>query len=415
VKGLIVVLVFLCIAFATYGEGQQENVNEITTVGMNGIYYEMAIALFEYRHPDITVRNLGLDITTGETITMDALVAAGKAPDMYVDFAGRAAKYKVVEYAQELTIDESVFVPYLLDWGRIDGNHDGKLYGVPLPLPGQAMVLNMDLLDAIGYKVPDRWTITDFTEMAMYVKAAGFFPTVLFAANPSGDYIWVSWFGSFGAQFYNADYTRCTLDTPEGLAAFQWLDTLAREYAPAGPQTITDDDALAIWQTGRVAAFPIRPSWIPGYMDSAVKSGIIDKPFRTLMVEMPRGPGVDGVPTIGAGNMIVVRKQTDKKKLALINEFVEIIASTEIQAVIANSEGFPTNLGVKSIPNTQGESVVQRVAAEYGWMDVGYAQPWYYEVRSLLPQILREMYAGNITAAQARDQFVAGTNAILSK
>ena len=404
-KLLVLVMVTLCVA--AFAEGGAENI--ITTAGLTGPVYKLAIDAFEAAHPDVTVRNLGVDITTGETITMDALVAAGKAPDIYVDFVGRAAKYKVKEFAQKLTIDESQYVPALLDWGRIDGD----LYGVPMPLPGQAMVINLDVMDAIGYTVPNAWTVADFTEMAKKAKAGGFIPTVLFAANPSGDYLWVNWFGSFGAQFWDKGYTRSTLDTPAGLAAFQWLNTLAQNYAAPGAQTITDDDAMALWQTGKVAAMPIRPSWVPIYMDAAVKSGVIDKPFHTVMVPFPTAPGVDGVPTIGAGNMIVVHKQTDPAKIALLNEFVQIISGKKIQTEVVKLEGFSTRLDVTSHPENPGEQVVQDIAKRFGWMDVGYSQPWYYEVRALLPQILREMYAGNITPEQARDQFVAGANAII--
>jgi ABC-type glycerol-3-phosphate transport system substrate-binding protein len=226
----------------------------------------------------------------------------------------------------------------------------------------------------------------------------------------------VNWFSSFGAEFYAPGYVRSTLDTPAGLAAFSWLDTLVRRgYVPEGPQSITDDDALAIWQTGKVAAMPMRPSWVDGYMIPAVKAGTIKEPFRVVMVPFPRAPGVERVQTVGAGNMIIVSKQTDATKLKMIEELVQLTSGREIQSAIIIAEGFPTRSDVPLVSNNPYELLVRDIAKTAGFMNVGYSQPWYYEIRALLPEILREMYAGKITPEQARDSFVARSNAILSK
>jgi ABC-type glycerol-3-phosphate transport system substrate-binding protein len=372
----------------------------------------MIVQSWMARNPGVKVRTLGVDMRTGETITMDALVAAGNAPDLYVDFVGRVSKYLDVDFAQPLYIDESLFVPELLDWGRIDG----QLYGIPTPVPGQAMVLNLDILDEVGYVVPDRWTTYDFLEMAEKVKAAGYYATALFAANPSADYLWVNWFASFGAEFWTEDYKSSALHTSAGLAAFRWLEMLNRAgYVPAGPQTITDDDALEIWQAGKVAAMPIRPSWIKGYLEPAVKAGILEKEFRTLMVPFPRDPSVAGVPTIGAGNMIILRKTDDKSRAAALTDLALRLNGHYVQTLGVSGEGFPTLKSVTSVANNPHEMVVRQIAEEFGWMRVGYHKSWYYEIRALLPEILRDMYAGLISAEIARDRFYVESNAILAK
>lgn len=395
-----------------FAEGKVDT-SGITAVTVLGSAPDLVLALFNQQYPDITVHRLKAEAPTGETITMDTLMAAGTPPDIYNEFTGRAAKFKTPDFALPLQIDESLFVEDILDQGR---GPDGKLYGIPLQIPGQAMLLNLDLLDSIGYQAPENWTISDFIEMAQKVRDSGYWPTVLFAANPSGDYLWVNWFGSFGAQFYSDRYARSTLDTPAGLRAFQWFDLLMKNrFVPPGPQNITDDNAIEFWQTGKVAAMPIRPSWPAVYLPQAVKSGMIEEPFRYVFVPFPRGEGVDSVPTIGAGNMIVVHKTADPARIKVLTDLAMFLASKESQTMGVAGEGVPSRKDVTGLSIYPGEAVVRGIAATAGWMDVGYAQPWYYEVRAALPEILREMYSGNLTPEEARDAFVAKTDEILAK
>lgn len=371
----------------------------ISVVGARGGAYDVPWALFAQQYPDVRVVHSDVDMKTGETITMDALLAAGKDPDIYVDFVGRAAKYRVPQWAQALEIDESQYKPGTLDMYKT-GN---KLLGIPMAVPGQALVIRIDVLERFRIDVPgDDWTINEFRSMARIVKSVGYWPTGLFAANPSGDYLYVNWFGAFGAKFYNSDYSRCTLDDARGLAAFRWLKELVdNEWVPPGPAMLTDDDYCATWQTGQIVAGPLRPSWVPSYMNPAVQSGILDKPMELQFVPFPHDPTLTaGSPTIGAGAAVIVHKTADRTKLRVLTDAAELLTGYYMQTISVSTEGFSPRADVTGMTSTPGQDVVNRIANRFGWLDVGYAQPWYYEVRAALPEILGRMYNGRITPEQ---------------
>ena len=410
-KRLFIFMLILLPILAFASGGKQTT--EITLAGASAGPYLDVIAIFESRY-DVKVTHIDIDVRTGTAITMDALLAAGTPPDVYLDFIGRSGKYVRADYALPLDIDESLYVTDILNLCK----RDGVLYALPQTVPGQAMSINTGMTK--GW-VPDAdWTIEDFIDACKVIKsqaADGYYATGLFAANPSGDYLYVNWFGAFGVElFKDGDYSRSNANTPQGIKAFTFLKMLYDEgfVNPAAP-SMTDDDYVEEWVLGKQAFAPMRPSWINGYIPGAIASGKIDKEPTFAFVPFPHDPSIAGTPTAGGGGIVVARKTDDPEKAKMLTDLCLLLTGTIVANQQIVNEGFPTRTDVTLVNPNKYEQVVRDIAGKFGFMDVGYANSWYYENRAVMPEVLRDLYNGLITPTQAANIYADRVDAIIAE
>jgi len=291
------------------------------------------------------------------------------------------------------------------------------------------MGLNLDLLKEAGYTVPKNWTTDDFLAMCKAVaKLPGKYGTALFAKNQSADYLWMNWFGCFGAKvFTGGDYSKTTLNSPQGIATVAFLGNLVHEgYAPKDSSDLWDDAAIELWQKGLVAAMPIRPDWIGGYMKTAVEQKLIPKAFEYTMVPMPVAAGVKAVPTIGAGSTAVVYESGNTAMDTAAAKLAVMLAGREYQQAVmdmpeANNTwgGWPTRKDVTN-PKLSGVNLamwttVNDILKTAGVMDVGYTLPQYAAIRAELFPRMSQVYLGKETPEVALAKFEKTVNDILKK
>ena len=70
--------------------------------GDEGSLFENTVTMLKKDYPNVEVEFLSVDQQGGSTITMDSLLAAGDAPNIYFDSQVRTGKYLVAEYALDL-------------------------------------------------------------------------------------------------------------------------------------------------------------------------------------------------------------------------------------------------------------------------------------------------------------------------
>ena len=399
----------------------------LTLLSGKGPQYDTAIArLVERSKPvELTVRWLNLNLADGTTISMDTLVAAGAYPNVYNDFTGRASRFMVRTpgwKAMDLTpyVDTAAYFD-LAPWKR-----SGMLLGVPGVVPLQGIAINLDLLDAAGYKLPDAkdWTIDAFLGMCDVVKAKlpGKWGTALFAKSASADYLWMNWFGSFGAKvFAGGDYSKTSINTPAGVATLRFLSRLVTAgYAPPDSAELWDDAALELWQRGIVAAMPIRPDWVGSYMKGALDQKMLDKPFKWVMYPFPRGPGVAAVPTLGAGSTAVVGESGNARIDGFAGQLAAALCDRAYQeeTMLSGAGSWPTIRGVIGIPSGNAEDVaawrvVNEIVLKVGIMDVGYTLPGYSAIRAELFPRLAELYNDKTTPEAALAAYEKRVNEVL--
>ncbi|MCG0237725.1 MAG: ABC transporter substrate-binding protein [Firmicutes bacterium] len=178
-------------------------------------------------------------------------VASGKAPDvgiMHLDHVKRYAKRGVIlpldEDIQALGLSAEDYFPAGWEAGQLDGHQ----YSIPLDFHPLALYYNIDLLKQAGYDRPPE-TPEEFVEMA---KAA---------TDPSKDQwgfmlqvgwptqmIFASAIHQFGGSLYTPDGQQAAYNSPEGVAAFQFLYDLVYKHKVSPPNVPVDGGVTAFRQ-----------------------------------------------------------------------------------------------------------------------------------------------------------------------
>jgi len=384
---------------------------------------DKVIADFQKSHPGVTVKQLLVDLSTGSTMTIDAMIAAGVAPDVYSDTGVRSGKYAIPEYALDLAPylsakDLADIVPSLLAYGK----KGEKILALPIATWAQGFAVNTDMLASVGYRLPvtmSAWTIDEFLLLSAKLKAAGKYSTALFAKNQSSDSWWMNWFASFGAAvFRNADYSHTTINSPQAVAALNFLKTLVdKGYVPPGPAEIDDDVALEMWAKAEVAGLVMQSGHAPPSIKSAVDQKLLDKPFAYTFVELPHVAGLAHTQTTAGPTLIVVHKSNDPVRNKAAVELALAFSSGEFMVEGAKRPGiFPARISIpNTAPNDFGGVQIQAIMKTAGVMDVGFALPQFSEIRAQMFPLMQEFYAGRLTAQKVLDTYEAKVNGILKR
>ena len=407
-KRFTITILMILLAATVFAEGRTEQPQEDMTiavcgVGVSGWAESDFLATISERYPFVTFEYYEADIATGEDVTMIALMASGDAPDIYTDFIGRAGKYVTPKFALPLEIDESVwFADQIAPFKR-----GGKLYALPEAVPAQAMAVNLALIEEAGYELPDGlgWTISDFLDMARAVRDnTDEYATGLFAASPSADYLWVNWFASFGVDNLFADeYTRSVANDPKMLDAWRFFDTLMQEgFIHPNSAMWGAGDFLQAIGNGNMAAYGARMGWPTGMQKNYNKDG---EHYEWVAKSFP---SLDGEPvaTAGGGHIIIGHKTENPLRAAIITDIMLAYTSREMQFEKTRLSGIPTRKDVPiSTEMNPGEDIVVYLAQNFGLMDVGFPNRWYYETRSAGPTVLQPLLQGKITPEEAHQLY----------
>ena len=345
-----------------------------------------------------------VDLSDGSTLSMDAQLAAGIPPNIYIDTMVRASKYMVPGFALPLNTyirdlnkyNKGILDPYM---------RNGQLLAIPNPGGAQAMCINLNIMKEIGYTVPANWTINDFMKMAELVKQKYHgtkWATGMFAANQSGDYLMNNWFESFGAHYYaSGNYDKSTIADTGGDKAFTFFQILVKNgYVPPNAATLSDDDYAAQWMVGDLAATAFFPNWTAGYFATAISQKLISKPFNYMFVPFPRDPSVKSVPTyFSNGTLIVHKTGTEADKIAA--RWVEYFNSASIESVLAKETSVIPNRVDAISSNDPYIAQVSKIVSENGIYDSGLTDPRFTERRSMLYPILQKVLNFKISPKDA--------------
>ena len=375
----------------------------------NSSLFKETIKKFNAEYPSVEVEMLAVDQTTGATITMDALLAAGDAPNIYYDSMVRAGKYMVKDYALDLRqyiTDLKTYNPGLL----ATFTKNGALLGLPMPGSSQGMFINLDIMKEIGYTIANDWTITDFLKMAELVKQkynGKKYATGMFAANQSGDYLINNWFAAFGVPFYeNGNYDKPVMADRGGAKVYAFYQLLMKNgYIQKDAASIGDEEFIVQWFSGNIAATAFFQSWAPTYYESALAQGVISKIPNYKFVAFPRAPGVQKVPTYTNGYGVVIHK-TGTKLDKYASRFVEILNSAEMQGNCAKFMNLsPNRTDATHYPTDAHLKEIENIIAVNGVMDVGLSDPRFPERRATQFPILQKVLTFKMTPEEAITEY----------
>lgn len=314
---------------------------------------EKLIGDFMQANPGTKVTIIYRDIKQG-SMTADSLMAAGTPPDVWMDAAGYFKKYLNADYAIPLQkyISTSVYQKDILDIYTFNGN----VYALPEAQVAGGFAINLDMLDQIGYKMPDQagWTTDEFLVLAGKLKAAGIPATMIMGKGGMGT--WNNlWLNAFGAMLFKDG--KVTANSPESVKGLNYIKQLVDlGYAYPNPVEVNDDDGVELFTTGKVFSCVMQNGHTDYWIPEQVKQGKIAKAMRITFVEVPHAPGrahtpVYGYQTIAVGHFT----KGNEAKNKLVAKLTEAFAGKEIQFYNTTvNGGFPTITGFSTSTGTAG-------------------------------------------------------------
>lgn len=226
--------------------------------------YEELVAAFEAEHPEIDIQ-LGHIPSQGEYRQRLATdFSGGQPPDVmllnYRRFATFAAQGGLEPLGPYLEESEIIQVSDFYEPTITSFQLDGQLWCIPQNISSLVVYFNKDLFDAAGVPYPaPGWTRDDFLAAARALTkdldgdgvvdqyGVGIEPTI-FRLAP---FVWQN-----GGDIVDSRErpTRLTLDSPEALAAFQWLvDLQVKEKVVPDAAAESAEDREIRFLNGRLA------------------------------------------------------------------------------------------------------------------------------------------------------------------
>ena len=166
------------------------------TFGVDTGYEQELIAAFNAVHPEVTVKLVTIDFTSGPEAIASA-IEAGTAPDILFDAPGR-----IIDYGRSgklVPLDDLFTAEFVADVGNDDllgaCKADGTAYMYPLSVAPFYMGLNQEMLEAadamqyVNLEGDRAWTTDNFVKMCQALRDAGVAqtPGIVYCGGQGGD------------------------------------------------------------------------------------------------------------------------------------------------------------------------------------------------------------------------------------
>jgi len=342
-KPLFLPILLLCAAIAVVlscggGKDAGEQAGPVTLTywqtyndDENALFGELAEE-YQASHPGVTIKTTRLPFMGAEPKILTAL-ATRTTPDIArVDgsFVPKLATRNALINLDEVGLGDikKDLHPVALSSCEVNG----ATYAVPEQVNGLCLFYNKDLFRGAGLDPedpPDSWAEFITVGRKLTDPQAG-----VFGFGMRNSLWWTfPFFNTYGAPFLNEDGTRCVLNGPKGVEAFQLKVDLYRKYEIEGggwrAGGVRDDMGF---QNGKYAMIFSGPWAVKTLSAAGIDFGV---------GLIPRGPA--GTSTNVGGNDLVVFRSCQNPKAAV--EFLTFMASREVQTRWANELGqIPVNV-----------------------------------------------------------------------
>jgi ABC-type glycerol-3-phosphate transport system substrate-binding protein len=353
-------------------------------------------------------------------VKVPAAAAAGELPDIIpmgdTDVSTLSVKNVLLPlsgYAAD--VDMSDFIQSALShssWG-------GELYGMPYECGPSMWVYNKGLIQEAG--VDDPWELAKKGEWTQ----SAFDATIQALTKGSGDDaqwgtfepsksigIQAPWVHGFGGQEFSDDFSECLLNSPESLAAYEYILTQKWDGYAADPSDSVAGHTgiLPLFNAGKVG-FVYFPRGLWPALNHDMELGLAP-PFVFTVAGKPF--------TRHGVNLFSVRRDTQHPDESW--EFVHFFATDGNDILVKNQSGTPNRQTA-----LEGSLWQETLQAEGGWEDpqawkMGFealiatlSPPGYYEIDSLVQAAYDSAYLKNQTIQEAFDQAIEAANQILAE
>ncbi|MGI8905966.1 MAG: extracellular solute-binding protein [Candidatus Sumerlaeaceae bacterium] len=293
------------------------------------------LALFHRQNPDCAI---SLDPSTPDMASKVVIQClAGVGPDILCAFDGfqvlgyvrSGIAWDVTDQLAALGIDMKQDV-----WPAAECTFrvGDRVFGFPCNAAADAVWFNKDILDKLGVQYPTGpWTWEQFVPFAQrLVQRDAQGKIVCYALAFDWIQQWRLFVIQWGGHFYSADGTRCVTDSPEVIAATQFMHDLVYKYHV----TPNPNEELAIatqggWGAGIMTLF--------GESKSAMAVGgrwwlVRLREIKGLRLGAVECPHAKRRVFYGYGKSIIINKSSPRREQAL--RFMQYMASKEYNQLI---------------------------------------------------------------------------------
>ncbi len=371
---LLTTLLVLAFVLTACGGGKEEGPTVVRMwVHTNNAFisgYEPLIAAYEAEHPDVDIQLENFDYEL-YLQTLQTAMPAGEEADILQLFGTWTSQYYerlAPVPADVMTIDEAQQTFYAAPIGGYIV--DGVLYGMPQEFNMEygGVLVNKTKFEAAGLAYPPQWqTLQDAladavalaqTDEAGMMSTAGWHFT---SADPTSA-SFLAGIKQRGGDYWNADQTGFTFDTPEARAQLEWMVSIV-EAGAVDPVVFNDSTNFVIdaFFQGKVGI---------GYIGTwAIAEGQANFPDFTDEWDYFYLPPVQGDPVFVAdsGWGLTVSPNSENQDIAW--DFVKFVTANPANAT-------QWNIASGTIPAMPAVAESEEIAA---------AMPWIPKALDILP------------------------------
>lgn len=312
---------------------------EVTLAHGFASYYQPVLDQFARDFPNVDVNWVKGDV-------VDGLFALETPPNVFMATPGGVGKYLIPGYALELT-DENI--ADLSDYkpGTLDAYvREGELLAIPVCIAVNALNINLTMAEYVGFDVPSRDFLTidevlEFFELIKQKAPDGYYGTAIFAGNGGSQQANINWLAGFGAtMFEDGDYSKTTINSPETLAALEFIKYIVDSgYTEPYSEVLDDDETLSYWGQGRYGLHWMRAGGMFNILLGAVEQGLIPEAFDNRFMSYPRAPGTKAAPMTFGGMAGLVIKSGDDEVDLMAAKLLDYMSGGVVQSMTVRGGG----------------------------------------------------------------------------
>ncbi|WP_367048407.1 sugar ABC transporter substrate-binding protein [Streptomyces sp. Je 1-332] len=279
---------------------------------------------YERRHRGIRVQ-IRMESYQQMYTNMDALLAGGRAPDLFRCDYANLGMYSASGQLLDLSPyfgeqDRKAFLPAL--WEAVC--HEGKPYAVPHHTDTTAVLYRKDMFRTAGItSVPtsldEAWSWDEFTEICARLrkKLHGVYPFV-YGWQQAGAFRWLTWLWQAGGRILDESRTAPAIESEAGLRALRFTQDFFRQgFVPPNSSVKSAAYPDPLFTAGTVAMSFAGDFLLPT-IDPALKKDLYGVTYQ------PRGR--QAATDLG-GNAVAATRTTENPELAA--DFLKFLANEE--------------------------------------------------------------------------------------
>ena len=227
---------------------------------------------------------------------LQTALAGGAGPDVYfmnnVNYWSWANKGVLVDLTPLVESNTAMQDNIKNSWqGAVEFyNFKGKQFGLPYMYTTIILYYNEDYIKAQGLTPPaeieDAFDWNTFRDYANKLTQREGDDTKMWGALTTGgiETVWLNFVRANGGDYLNADHTKCIVDEPPSVEAWQFLvDMKLKDKVSPSSETIQAEDSRSLFMTGKLAMWP-DGSWVMNTLNAQLTD------FKYNIAILPRSP-----------------------------------------------------------------------------------------------------------------------------